>query len=179
MAETELVLVALFPFENRPKSPNYKAIISLIVPHSAAALSLALAIVSSPATTVTNLASTTPIDPIVQQVQVQCLTKGCVTDLIEYYANLYGVDKDTALQVAKCESEFKTNAVGDSGKAYGVFQFHEPTFREFAKKFGDNTLEYKNTSHSIELAMWALSQGKGSNWSCYNKLVKSGKIAVK
>lgn len=85
---------------------------------------------------------------------------------------MYGVKRDLALGVAQCESEFKMTAVGDHGLANGVFQFHEPTFREFAKKFGDDSLQYKNLEHQVELAMWAISQGKGSHWTCYRKLTK-------
>lgn len=93
-------------------------------------------------------------------------------ELIEFYADMYGVKKEVALKVAACESEYKTTALGDNGKAYGVFQFHKPTFTEFAKKFGDDSLEYKNVEHSIELAMWAISQGKGAHWTCYRNLPK-------
>mgnify|MGYP001607984416 CR=1 FL=1 len=93
-------------------------------------------------------------------------------ELIEFYADMYGVKREVALKVAQCESEFKTTAVGDSGKAYGVFQFHKPTFTEFSQKFGDESLEYKNVEHSIELAMWAISHGMGHHWTCYRNLPK-------
>lgn len=83
---------------------------------------------------------------------------------------MYGVPRPVALGVARCESEFRADVYGDGGKAYGVFQFHKPTFTEFAKKFGDESLEYKNLEHNVELAMWAISQGKGHHWTCYNKL---------
>lgn len=98
-------------------------------------------------------------------------------ELIEFYANMYGVKKEVAIQVARCESEFKLTAVGDGGKAYGVFQFHKPTFTEFAKKFGDETLEYKNFEHQTELAVWAISQGKGYHWTCFRNLPKSLALA--
>ena len=116
--------------------------------------------------------SSTPASPVeeIQKTDPACTSKACVKALIEFYADMYGVDRKVALKVAECESEFKTTATGDSGKAYGVFQFHKPTFKEFAKEFGDESLEYKNTEHAIELAVWALAQGKGYHWTCYRNL---------
>lgn len=139
------------------------------MPHTAAALTLAMAMVSTPVSTVK---STQPVSkaPVKQEISLPCADKTCVVDLISFYADAYDVDEDTALSVARCESEFKTTAVGDSGRAYGVYQFHEPTFREFAKKFGNEGLEYKSTEDSIQLAMWALANGKGNHWTCYRKI---------
>ncbi len=104
--------------------------------------------------------------------------KDCVKQLVQFYADMYGVDRSLAVGVAQCESQMKTTAVGDHGLAYGVYQFHEATFTEFAKKFGDTSLQYKNTEHQVELAMWAISQGKGDNWTCYRH-IENGDIALK
>ncbi|MEK7192553.1 MAG: transglycosylase SLT domain-containing protein [Patescibacteria group bacterium] len=100
---------------------------------------------------------------------VICESKACVKDLIEMYAKRYGTNVKLATDIARCESEFRTDVYGDSGKAYGVFQFHKPTFDEFAKKFGDE-LDYKNTEDNIKLAVWALAHGKANHWSCYAKV---------
>ncbi len=91
------------------------------------------------------------------------------------YAKRYGVDAKLAMKVAKCESEYRTNVYGDSGKAYGVYQFHKPTFELFAKAYGDESMDYKNPEHSIKLALLAISHGEGDHWTCYRK-VKAGII---
>ncbi|MCX6309999.1 MAG: hypothetical protein NTY32_14675, partial [Bacteroidia bacterium] len=44
----------------------------------------------------------------------------------------YGLDYDQLYSVIKCESEFKIT-YGDSGKAFGVAQFHKPTFDQYCK----------------------------------------------
>lgn len=139
------------------------------MPHTAAALTLAMALVSTPLTTTRHTAPE-PKNPVKQEIAIPCTDISCVKDLITFYADAYDVDETTALSVARCESEFKSTAIGDGGRAYGVFQFHEQTFREFAKQFGNETLEYKNPEHSIQLAMWALANGKGNHWTCYRKL---------
>lgn len=104
-----------------------------------------------------------------------CTSKECIKQLIEFYATLYGVKQDIALGIARCESEFRYDVKGDGGKAYGVYQFHKPTFEEFKVAFGDTSLDYKNPKDAIQLAMWAISQGKQNHWTCYEK-VKSKKF---
>lgn len=95
--------------------------------------------------------------------------KACITELIYKYADQYEIDRDLALSVAKCESELKTTAIGDSGKARGVYQFHKPTFDLLSKKMGEK-MNYKNTEDNIKLAMWAFSTDRGFHWSCYRKI---------
>ncbi len=73
------------------------------------------------------------------------------------------------MNIADCESHFKTDAHGDGGRAYGPFQFHKKTFEMFAKKFGEK-LDYLNTEDNIKLAVWALGSDRGRHWSCYKKL---------
>lgn len=86
------------------------------------------------------------------------------------YAKRYGVNPKLALKVAQCESELRTDVYGDSGKAYGVYQFHEPTFNMFAKAYGLEGMDYKNPEDAIQLAILALSHGEGSHWTCYRTL---------
>lgn len=78
----------------------------------------------------------------------------------------YKVDPVFALNIAKCESGFREKVYGDSGKAYGIYQFHKPTFELFKKKAGAPSLDYKNPDDQIELAVWAFANGLDSHWSC-------------
>lgn len=102
-----------------------------------------------------------------------CHTKECVLGWINIYSKRYGVNEKLAKSIARCESEFKADVYGDGGKAYGTFQFHKPTFELFAKKFGDENLDYLNPEHNVKLAIWALADGKGYHWTCYDKALKS------
>lgn len=114
-------------------------------------------------------ATSTPVVIEVSACDIDDKSKECVLELIKKYAKEYDFPENTALRVASCESEFKVNAVGDGGKAYGIYQFHKPTFDMFAKKFGEK-LDYYDTEHNIQLAIWALSNDKGHHWTCYRKI---------
>lgn len=95
--------------------------------------------------------------------------KPCVVELIYKYADIYKVDRDLALDVAKCESELRPTAVGDGGRARGVYQFHKPTFEMLSKRMGEK-LDYRDTEDSVKLAMWAFATDRGFHWSCYRKI---------
>jgi len=100
-------------------------------------------------------------------------SKECVIELIEKYAKEHSVDRRFALDIAFCESSFKSEVYGDDGKAFGTYQFHKPTFELFSKKFKEEfgkELSYKDNEHGIELAMWALSNNKEHHWSCFKKI---------
>ncbi len=97
-------------------------------------------------------------------------SRACISALITAYAKEYGVSKKLALDIAQCESNTRGNVFGDHGKAYGTYQFHKPTFKEFSKKMGDETLDYYNNEDNIKLAMWALANNKEYHWSCYDKV---------
>ncbi len=97
------------------------------------------------------------------------IDKECVVRLIQKYSNQYEVSQKLALDIAACESSLKPTALGDGGKAYGIYQFHKPTFELFSKKLGEK-LNYYNTEDNIKLAIWALANDKGHHWSCYKKL---------
>ena len=72
-------------------------------------------------------------------------------------------------RVMACESSGKIDAVGDNGRAYGLFQFWENTFKLFAKDMGEK-LEWKNPEHQIKLASWAFSKGKQTHWTCWKNI---------
>lgn len=83
-------------------------------------------------------------------------------------AERHKVDPDVLIALAQCESSLRHEGVyGDSGLAYGIMQFHEPTFEMFKKEAGMPDLEYKGMADQIELAAWALQNGLGSHWTCF------------
>ena len=72
-------------------------------------------------------------------------------------------------QTLFCESSLRYNAVGDGGKAYGVAQYHKPTWDYFNKLRGTN-LNYKNTAHQLEMTAWAFKNKLQGHWTCWNNL---------
>lgn len=88
-----------------------------------------------------------------------------IKDLIRQYSTQYAVSYEEMRRVMMCESQGNPNAVGDNGRAYGLFQFWENTFNLFAKDLGEK-LEWKNPEHQIKLASWAFSVGKQTHWTC-------------
>ena len=71
-------------------------------------------------------------------------------------------------KVIECESNYKHEVYGDGGKAYGIAQFHKPTFHWLSKKAGLK-LKYRNRGHQILLLKWAIENGKGKYWTCYRR----------
>lgn len=111
--------------------------------------------------------------PAKQEVEIKCDTKEkeCIIALIEKYSKEFDYSPKMAKAIAYCESNYKETAVGDKGKAYGIYQFHKPTFKMFAKQKGEE-LDYYNTEDNIKLAIWALANDKEHHWSCYKKVTK-------
>jgi len=152
-----------------PIRPSYIDILPLVIQKALVGIALSANIVSA-AAPVAEIAPVAEVVPVVKA--EQCLDKECVVDLITLYSRRYGMKESLAVRIAACESQFKTDAVGDNGKAYGVFQFHKPTFEEFSRKFGEE-LEYTNPEHNIKLAVWALTHGLESHWTCYGKVTRA------
>lgn len=88
---------------------------------------------------------------------------------------------DTALfiGVIECESGGNPDAVGDHGLARGLAQFHRDTFYEMAAQAKMKGMQWQNSIHQMKLLNWALSHGKGSAWTCYSKITRTGPFRLK
>ena len=90
--------------------------------------------------------------------------------IIRQFAYLYGVPEKLALCIAKNESGFRADAVGDSGLAVGILQFHRGTFLMFQKKMGlKQSDDRTDVVESARVAMWAIANGYGKHWSTYRR----------
>lgn len=90
-------------------------------------------------------------------------------DLVTFYAKQYGVNVELAHCIAFNESNYNTSAVGDSGKAGGIFQFWSGTWKGWRKKMGRSTKDTRFVAKdNIETAMFVMSKGGYRNWSPYN-----------
>lgn len=88
--------------------------------------------------------------------------------LIKKWASFYKVDEDLVGCIVQEESRGNPLAVGDSGKAVGVAQFHLPTWKMFREKMGLSTIDQRNNANeAIRTLTWALSNGYGYHWTPY------------
>lgn len=92
-------------------------------------------------------------------------TPTTIEGLIVSSALRHGVSVEKMLRVARCESNLNTKAVGDGGRAYGVYQYHSPTFQSFSNLYGV-TYDYHSPTDQIDLTGWAFSQGLDTHWTC-------------
>lgn len=100
-------------------------------------------------------------------------TKKQVMEQVAQVAQRYHLDVDLFLDVINCESGFRHSRVyGDSGKAYGISQFHKPTFLMFVKEAGFSDFDYYDMDDQLDLMAWSWHQGYQSHWSCYKKVNK-------
>lgn len=153
--------------EDEPKKPQQIMLATLI----ANTVMGTMFLMSSSTTPINNgvykMVLIEPASPVI----IKCDTKEeeCIISLIEKYAKEFEYSPKLAKAIAYCESNYKETAVGDKGKAYGIYQFHKPTFKMFAKQKGEE-LDYYNTEDNIKLAIWALANDKEHHWTCHKKV---------
>lgn len=92
-------------------------------------------------------------------------------EYIKVYAKEYEVSEKLLLSVAYCESKYNEKAIGDNGKAYGIFQFHRQSFDRFKKELGED-LDYSSAKDQAKLAAFAFSKGYQHHWTCFEKVVQ-------
>lgn len=89
--------------------------------------------------------------------------------LICLYAIVYGVPQNVALEVARLESDFDVIAIGDDGRAHGLFQIHLPLWGEQRARMGLPTDDLRlDPRENIRVAMFTMSQGLGRRWSTWD-----------
>lgn len=88
---------------------------------------------------------------------------------------LYFDEKDIplAIRTLRCESNMRHEGIyGDGGRAYGIAQFHKPTFNSFKKTANLPELEYKDREDQIQLMGWAFRNNLKHHWTCARKYSK-------
>lgn len=93
--------------------------------------------------------------------------------MINVLSEATNVTKEDILkhQVGFCESSNRHEGVwGDNGKAYGKYQFWEKTFDSLAKKAGRPELQWQSERDQEWLFTWAIQNGYGRLWTCYNTI---------
>jgi soluble lytic murein transglycosylase-like protein len=96
----------------------------------------------------------------------QANEKKTTEELINEYSEKYQVRADLVRCIIFNESGFRATAVGDSGKAVGLAQFHLGTWQSFRKQMGESQEDLrKDPEESIKTLVWALSQGYNNHWT--------------
>lgn len=81
-----------------------------------------------------------------------------------------GLDLDPLIKcLIKHESNGNPNAIGDNGKAFGVLQFHLPTFEYFKHRYGLDYLQYEDPQDQILLANLIIGEDFNNvkHWTTY------------
>ena len=77
--------------------------------------------------------------------------------------------------ILTCESNIRHKGIwGDGGKSYGIAQFQLATFKDLREKAGRPELRWKNRDDQIWLLDWALRNGYGRYWTCFQKAGSRG-----
>ena len=86
--------------------------------------------------------------------------------VVSYYSVIYDVNASTMLGTVNCESGFKHEGLyGDGGRAYGISQFHRPTFEQFCPD-----LNYDKMQDQLQCMARMFSDDQQSHWTCFTNL---------
>lgn len=113
----------------------------------------------------------TYINPVLAEAPERKLEEYTTKELTSYFASLYGANRGQLEAVINCESGWRPTVYGDGGKAYGLLQFHKPTFDRWAIQMGE-PMNYYSAYDQIKMGAWAFAQGDNykDDWTCATKL---------
>lgn len=83
--------------------------------------------------------------------------------LIRAYSEIYGLSEATenqAVEIARCESNFVEDAVGDGGHSFGIAQIHLPAHPEITQEQATN--KYFATWFLVS----QIAEGNKWKWTC-------------
>lgn len=82
------------------------------------------------------------------------------------------------LAIIDCESGIRHEGVwGDGGRSYGIAQFQYRTFAWMRGLAARPDLKWKNRHDQLWLLDWALRNGYGRYWTCYEKGKTAAQLA--
>lgn len=86
--------------------------------------------------------------------------------LVRAMAEAMGVDADYAACIVRRESEWDADAVGDQGRARGLWQWHLGSWRHVRAKMGLSIEDRRDDPvASTSAALWWIRQGYGHWWT--------------
>jgi hypothetical protein len=104
---------------------------------------------------------------------------GSAKEAIDFFVGK-GWTKDQAIGIAaniEAESNFKTNAIGDSGKAYGLAQWHPDRQAIFQKTYGKPIRE-SSFQEQLEFINWELNNNEKKAGSMIRQAQDAGQAAA-
>lgn len=87
-----------------------------------------------------------------------------VNQLITASAHKYSVNRQIIADVVACESNGNPNAIGDSGRSFGLVQIFLPAHPNISKK------QALDPVFAIDYLAKEISHGRGSAWTCFRLL---------
>lgn len=99
--------------------------------------------------------------------------KNTTKELVTKYAQVYNVNSKIMLAMMRCESSGNQSAIGDGGRAKGLYQYHTGTWERIEKKL-DKDMDINSEHDQIHMTAYALSQGMGSQWTSYVAIKNGG-----
>jgi hypothetical protein len=97
-------------------------------------------------------------------------TVECFQQQASWYASVYHIDEKQYFRTIQKESGFQENPKGwnDGGLAYGIAQYHYPTFIEHSRLcFPSSTLSYRDAGDQLATMACAFSRGWQGEWSAW------------
>jgi hypothetical protein len=94
---------------------------------------------------------------------------------IVYWAGVYGVNANVAIDIAYCESGMRANAVGGRGLYLGIFQQHKNYFAARASRVGIYNANPFDPDHNAKVSLSMMTSTKSilNNWpSCGKKALR-------
>jgi hypothetical protein len=88
------------------------------------------------------------------------MTQSILATIITIHALLAGISPDYALCIVEHESKLDIVAHGDGGKAFGLWQWHEPSWKHVREKMGADTSPALRADpvESTRTALFAMSE---------------------
>ncbi len=109
------------------------------------------------------------IQPIPTPTPEEIKVEETITELTEFYGNKFEVEPSYLRCIIWFESRNDAEAVGDSGKAVGLCQFHLGTFLGFRKQMGLSQEDLRrDKAESVKVLAWAISKNYDHHWSVVN-----------
>lgn len=95
--------------------------------------------------------------------------------IVTHFANEHGANPNVALAMMRCESQGNQNvAPGDGGRAVGLYQFHDETWRRLSKKYYGEVLDKHSGFDQAKVATAAIAGGDGDEWTTYRSIMNGG-----
>lgn len=94
-----------------------------------------------------------------------------VKDTLNYYADLFGVDKKLVYKITQCESGGNPDRIGYEKNvptnSFGLWQFQMGTWAEFSAKYKCRNCDIRDYRDQTLIAIQMIRDGYASRWTCF------------